>query len=77
MMFPYVNVGLRSYDRYPVRPHRRGMAEIADEWGFSEPSAFSRAYQDLFGLPPSRERGRGAHDAADSLEVQEVAERKD
>jgi AraC-like DNA-binding protein len=34
----------------------RNVSEIADEWGFSEPGAFSRAYRSAFGVSPRRDR---------------------
>lgn len=36
-----------------LRQNRRSIGEIADELGFSSPFHFSRAFRELFGVPPS------------------------
>lgn len=54
----------------PTQPH--GMAQVAERYGFTVWSSFSRAFKSRFGMTPSEARGQGAIAAAKAT-VQQAA----
>jgi AraC-like DNA-binding protein len=50
---------LKTRDALSDSSDRRSISRIAEEWGFTDPSAYSRTFRHEFGLSPSEARKEG------------------
>lgn len=50
---------LKTRDALSDSSDRRSISRIAEEWGFTDPSAYSRTFRHEFGMSPSEARGEG------------------
>src|SRR4029078_9125098 len=50
---------LKTRDALSDSSDRRSISRIAEQWGFTEPSAFSRTFRQEFGISPSGAREEG------------------
>jgi AraC-like DNA-binding protein len=50
---------LKTRDALADSSDRRSISRIAEEWGFVDPSAYSRAFRHEFGISPSEARQEG------------------
>jgi AraC-like DNA-binding protein len=50
---------LKTGDALSDSSDRRSISRIAEEWGFTDPSAYSRTFRHEFGMSPSEAREEG------------------